>query len=532
MGRVQLTMKHLLLEPDFDAWRLAARAALHAGFRPEDLDLQDATVPIALSLALAMDETPTGPPILKPHTSREFLASATVAAVHRDPQRWNLLYRLLYRLQQDRNLLKLETDDDVAQLVRLEAQVRRDLHKMHAFVRFRKVLDPQDPSARPVVIDELLPLTLAPHGDRDAHHLVLETPTPFGPVKSEIEECLLPMPQPDEDCEHFIAWYQPDHRILHLAAPFFAERFSIMRWTILTPDDSVSWSPVTKALTFAPGLPRESAPAEDELEVLWRSYYASIFNPARLNPQTMRSEMPVRYWKNLPEVSLLPTLIMQSRTRVANMVTRQQSQPSAQPFLPENADLDAIKRALPSCKGCELYCNAIQVVAGHGPHNAALMIVGEQPGDQEDKAGEPFVGPAGAVLNRMLAELCIPREQLYLTNAVKHFKFVQRGKLRLHQNPRMSEIMACRPWLLAEIQALKPKVILCLGASASKSLLGGTFALMKDHGKVLSTPFAERVIATIHPSAVLRARDEASRKQMQTFLHEDMTNAWKTANAL
>ena len=519
------------LEPDFDAWRAAARDALHAGYTPAEVDFADSSVPTPLSLNLEADQPPAGPAILRPHTSKLFLDSAQMVAVHRDPSRWNLLYRVLYRLQNDRNLLKIETDDDVAQMVRMEAQVRRDLHKMHAFVRFRKVLEPTDHTERPVVIDEPLPIQLEPYADPNAHHLVLKTDTPFGPVKTEIEACPPADPTPDKDCEHFIAWYQPDHRIIPLAAPFFAERFAIMRWTILTPDASVAWDPIAKKLTFMPGVPRESAPAEDELETLWRSYYSSIFNPARLNPEAMRSEMPVRYWKNLPEVSLLPTLITQSKTRVDIMVSKQQSQPTAQPFVPADHSIPALIAALPGCKGCDLYCHATQVVGGRGPSDAALMLVGEQPGDQEDRRGEPFVGPAGMELDRILDQLHIPRAALYVTNAVKHFKFVQRGKLRLHQNPRMSEIMACRPWLLAEIETVKPKVVLCLGASASKSLLGGTFALMKDHGKLLSTPQADKVMATIHPSALLRARDQQSGEQLRRFLTDDLAAAWRATQA-
>ncbi len=529
-------MKQLMIEPDFEAWREAARGALRAGYLPEELDLQDATVPTPLALALQADESPTGTSVPSPHTSKVFLGAARVAAVHRDPQRWNLLYRLLYRLQTERDLLKIEIDEDVAHLLRLEAQVRRDLHKMHAFLRFRKVLEPDDPAERPVVIDEPVPIAADPH----AHHLILETPTPFGSVKTEVLSC-----EPGENqhaesasleteagtCEHFIAWYQPDHRIVPLAAPFFAERFAIMRWTILTPDASVSWDPTAKRLTFAPGLPRESAPAEDELEILWRSYYASIFNPARLNPQTMRSEMPMRYWKNLPEVALLPQLITNAHDRVATMVTRQQQQATAQPFVPADHTLPVLRAAMPACKGCELYCHATQVVPGNGPASSALMLVGEQPGDQEDRQGLPFVGPAGKLLRKALEELEIEPEAVYMTNAVKHFKFTQRGKLRLHQSPRLSEITACRPWLLAEIDAIRPKVILCLGASASKSLLGGTFALMRDRGKILSTPFADRVLATVHPSAVLRGRDQTSIDQLYTLMKDDLALAYQTARA-
>ncbi len=526
-------MKRVSVEPDFEAWRIAARDALHAGFLPEEIDFEDATAAAPMLLALEPDELPHGTPHPHPRVTKAFLEAAQVAAVHRDPQRWNLLYRILHRIQSEPDLLKLETDDDVVRLVRLEAQVRRDLHKMHAFVRFRKVLDPGNPAERPVVVDEPIFVSADPHPDPNAHHLLLEIATPFGPVRTELESCEHPAPEqaavPDEACEHFIAWYQPDHRILPMAAPFFAERFAIMRWTILTPDASVAWDPVTQQLHYGPGVPRESAPAEDELEILWRSYYASIYNPARLNPAAMRSEMPVRYWKNLPELAVLPNLIAQSETRVNLMVAQQQSQPTAQPFVPESHTLPILTAALPACKGCDLYVHATQVVPGRGEARAELMLVGEQPGDQEDRRGEPFVGPAGAVLDRILDELRIPREEVYVTNAVKHFKFVQRGKLRLHQNPRMAEITACRPWLLAEIDAVKPKVILCLGASASKSLLGGTFALMKDHGKLLSTPYLDKVMATIHPSAVLRARDDESRDKLRHFLAEDLALAWRTA---
>jgi uracil-DNA glycosylase len=261
-------MKHLLLEPEFQAWRVAAREALRAGFRPDEIDLQDVTAPSPLTLALERDEEPHGAPVEHPHISHAFLEAARVAAVHRDPQRWNLLYRVLYRMQSTPHLLKIETDEDVIALLQLEAQVRRDLSKMQAFVRFHKVLEAGDPAERPVVVDEPLTIGVEP----EEHHLVLETPTPFGPVQTAIEPCLPPESMPDEECERFIAWYQPDHRILPLAAPFFAERFAILRWTIMTPDASVSWNPAAKTLTFAPGVPRESAPADDELEELWRRH--------------------------------------------------------------------------------------------------------------------------------------------------------------------------------------------------------------------------------------------------------------------
>ena len=492
-------MKRLLIQPDVHDWRTHARTLLQQGFAPEEVDLADATVSTTLSLALdSADPHPTGTRVPVPHVPKSFLEAAELAATHRSADRWNLLYRILYRLQTQPELLRIEVDSDVAQLRSLVQQVRRDLHKMHAFLRFRKV--EADP------IDESNPFH--PH-----------------PAASDLR---LP------SLEHFVAWYQPDHRILHLAAPFFAERFPVMQWTILTPDESVVWDPTTKHLTFGPGVPQEHAPQHDELETLWRSYYSSIFNPARLNPEVMRSEMPVRYWKNLPEIDVLPNLITQSANRVGAMVQTQALKPSAAPFVPAEHTLPMINAAMPSCKGCDLYLHATQVVPGAAPSaelskTVELMMVGEQPGDQEDRAGKPFVGPAGRVLDRVLEELGIDRSTVYVTNAVKHFKFVQRGKLRLHQNPRMSEITACRPWLLAEIDAVKPRVVLCLGASAAKSLLGGTFGLMRDHGKIFPTPYANQVVATIHPSAVLRARDQQSGEQLYNFLKDDLALAYHAA---
>ncbi len=475
-------MHRVAIAPDFDTWRNAARDALRGGYTPEQVDLEDATQPSTLDL-LTPDETPAGFPIAQPYVPKAFLDSAQLAATHRDPGRWNLLYRLLYRLQTNRDLLRNEVDADVAELKRYEAQIRRDLHKMHAFVRFRKVDEPGPAQTAPAAADPA----------------------------------------------HYIAWYRPDHRILPLAAPFFAERFAPMRWSILTPDASVSWHPDAKQFTWSPGTGKESAPAEDELENLWRSYYASIFNPARLNPEAMRSEMPVRYWGNLPEIALLPELMGRAESRVTSMVTRQNKQPTAAPFVPSERTLPVLRAALPSCQGCELYQHAIQVVPGAGDPNAALMLVGEQPGDQEDHQGLPFVGPAGRVLRDALNEVGIAPEQVFMTNAVKHFKFVQRGKLRLHQNPRMSEITACKPWLNAEIDAVKPKVILCLGASAAKSLLGSTFALMRERGTIKQTPFAEHVIATVHPSAVLRAADPPGRDLLYGYLRDDLALALLTA---
>ena len=467
-------MQRVTIEPTFEKWRETARSLLTEGVAPEQVEIFDTETP--QNLGLSFDDEAAAPrPVAAGNifVPRAFVELAQIVARHADPTRWQLLYRLLWRLQAARQLLHVEVDGDVAEARRMEQQIRRDLHKMHAFVRFRQIKD-------------------------------------------------------EAGVEHFIAWYKPDHDVLELAAPFFQERFPTMQWSILTPRQSVHWEPEATRLTWSEGVPREAAPQDDELEEMWRSYYKSIFNPARLNPKAMRSEMPVRYWQNMPEIQLLPQLMTAAGGRTDAMIKTQKTG-TAEAYLPEERTLTSLSAALPGCKGCDLYCHAIHAVFGEGHARAELMLVGEQPGDEEDKQAKPFVGPAGKVLNRVVEELGLDRSAMYVTNAVKHFKFVERGKRRLHQSPRLSEVTACRPWLIAELQAVKPQVVVCLGATAAKSLLGAKFALMKERGRVVTSPYAEKVVATIHPSAVLRAADAQGSEQLYDFLRQDLLLAHQTA---
>jgi uracil-DNA glycosylase len=195
---------------------------------------------------------------------------------------------------------------------------------------------------------------------------------------------------------------------------------------------------------------------------------------------------------------------------------------TAAPFVPRTTSLRTLSAAAHACRGCDLYKTATQVVFGTGPKSARVLFVGEQPGDQEDRQGEPFVGPAGALLDKALADAGIAREQVYLTNAVKHFKWEPRGKRRIHKKPRLSEMKACRPWLEAELRAVTPAVIVCLGATAAQSVLGPKFKLMAERGKVRSSASGERVIATVHPSAVLRAPDSESRRAAYELFVADL----------
>ena len=185
--------------------------------------------------------------------------------------------------------------------------------------------------------------------------------------------------------------------------------------------------------------------------------------------------------------------------------------------------------AAQKCRGCDLYKTATQAVFGSGPRAARIMLVGEQPGDQEDRHGEPFVGPAGTVLHKALEDAGIARDAAYLTNAVKHFKWEPRGKRRIHKKPRASEVKACRPWLEAELRAVTPSVVVCLGATAAQAVLGPQFKLMQQRGQVWPSTLAERVVATIHPSAVLRAPDADGRRAAYDSLVADLKVAAKVA---
>ena len=443
-----------------DAWRTAARSALLASVAPQDVAWNgDAQT----GLLSGIDVSTLSPLREAPSVTSQFLSLAAAVLCHRDPQRHALLYRLLWRMGNgERHLLSRATDVDVNRAQMLAKSVSRDSHKMKAFVRFREV--------------------------------------------------------PGQD-NAYVAWFEPDHHIVDRVAPFFVRRFAGMRWAIITPDRTASWD--GEKLQFSGGGARADAPTDDAQEALWRTYYANIFNPARLNPTMMRQEMAQKYWKNLPEAQLLPDLIRDAGQRVREMEERAPQAPRrriaqtvSQAPPPEfDGSIGALEHAAQACRRCELWQPATQVVFGQGPANARVMIVGEQPGDQEDLSGRPFVGPAGKLLDRALNDLGLDRKTFYMTNAVKHFRYEQRGKVRMHKNPAVSHMQACKPWLLGELATIKPQIVVCLGASAARVVLGDTFRLMDERGRWQELDDGVRGFATVHPSWVLRqpapARDEA-----------------------
>jgi uracil-DNA glycosylase family protein len=213
---------------------------------------------------------------------------------------------------------------------------------------------------------------------------------------------------------------------------------------------------------------------------------------------------------------------------VLSMVVRLEEFPTAEPFLPQRITLPALKKAVQGCRGCPLYKNATQAVFGEGPQHARVMFIGEQPGDQEDLAGKPFVGPAGKLLDQVLEEVGIDRSDVYVTNAVKHFKWEPRGTRRIHSKPNSREMAACKPWLTAEFQVVAPKMIICLGATAAQDLFGPKFKITKERGKIMEdTGIAPMVMATVHPSSILRAPDHEAREKARREFSQDLAKAAK-----
>ncbi|WP_118858507.1 UdgX family uracil-DNA binding protein [Sphingomonas mesophila] len=473
---------------DFDGWRDAARALAEAGVPPTAIvwDVAGAEPDLFGAPAEAAPPPAGGASFAVP---RDFIALAKAAICHSDAERFALLYALLLKLRSNRRALEDRADPLVDRLERLAKEVRRDAHKMHAFVRFREV---------------------------------------------------------EADGEtRFVAWFEPDHHIVRREAGFFVRRFANMRWSILTPEVSIHWDGAT--LSEGPGATRRDAPDGDPVEETWKTYYASIFNPARVKVKAMLKEMPKKYWANMPETALVPSLLAGAQAREAAMIATSRSQEeSAMPRRTPTPDRvpspggggnlaaawAALKQDALGCTRCHLYKCATQTVFGEGALDARILFVGEQPGDQEDLAGRPFVGPAGEVFNAALEEAGIDRSATYVTNAVKHFKFVQRGKRRIHQSPDAGEISACRWWIEQERELIRPPLTVALGATAARSLFGKIMAIGKNRGVPHSLPDGGEGWITVHPSFLLRLPDEAARRDERRKFVDDLKRIRERAEAL
>ncbi|MBW4331924.1 UdgX family uracil-DNA binding protein [Stakelama sp. CBK3Z-3] len=437
-------------EDDFEGWRDAARSLAALGAAPDTVIWQ---VGGARDDLFGEAPPPPASPKSETRVPRRFVELVRSALLHRDPERFALGYALLVRLADQPRLIDDAADPLVRRLETMAKAVRRDIHKMRAFVRFRAI--------------------------------------------------------EDEGGDRYIAWFEPDHHIVHANAAFFVNRFASMRWSILTPALSLHWD--SEMLREGPGASKRDAPGDDPVEAIWKTYYASIFNPARLKTGAMLKEMPRKYWKNMPETALVGELVATARQRESAMIDTARTATGGN----IEAAWQALRDEAASCRRCSLYKNATQTVFGEGPLDAAMMLIGEQPGDQEDLAGRPFVGPAGQVLDTALGEAGIDRARLYVTNAVKHFKFTPRGKRRIHAKPDSGEIEACRWWVEQEKMLVKPKVSVALGATAARSLLGKTVTIGRERGRPIELAGGGVGWITVHPSYLLRI-PEADRAAEET----------------
>ena len=448
---------------DLDGFRLAARSLVAGEVAPAEVAWETGGQPGLFGDGSGQ----AAPPLSLPRRLGELIGEVVP---HRDPERYPLLYDVVWRvLHGERGLLEVASDPVVHRLDLMARAVRRDIHKMHAYLRFRKVEGEDGP-------------------------------------------------------ERYVAWFEPEHFILEAAIPFFEERFRSMHWTIITPIGSARWD--GQALGYGPAGTKREAPAEDGFEAGWTGYYESIFNPARANPKLMRSHMAKKYWHNMPEAAAIPQLVRGASRRTADMIEKEATVPVKR--RPEGA-LAAMAETVPASlaelydiirKAGPLVPGATQAVVGEGPDNAEIVFVGEQPGDEEDVKGRPFVGPAGRLLDRAMAEAGIDRSRVFLTNAVKHFKFEQRGKRRIHAKPSAGEVSHYRWWLMRELELIEPKLVVALGATAVLALTGKSIPITRSRGPAQLLDEFKGYI-TVHPSYLLRLPDEAAKAEAYgTFVRD------------
>jgi DNA polymerase len=489
--RTGLWRARLAHAADFEGWRDQARRLVAAGIPSRMVAWQVGEgTPGLFGAERETASLATVPPARAPRVPARFPALAALVVCHKAADRFTLLHRLLERLQGEPQLLAVATDPDVVRAETMGKNVRRCSHKMKAFVRFRSTHDA-------------------------------------------------------DGVERFVAWFEPEHHTLDMTAPFFVRRFAGQRWSILTPDRSAHWD--GEALTLGGGAAKDIAPDGDVNEDLWRTYFGAIFNPARLKVKAMTSEMPKRYWKNMPEAELIDPLIRQAADRTVGMIAAPASPPARSTRIAREREAEAramtelagnvtsladLAAAARHCERCPLYRDATQVVVGEGPAGAPLMLVGEQPGDQEDIAGRPFVGPAGQLLDRALADAGIARSAAFVTNAVKHFKFEPRGKRRIHARPSNSEIEACRWWLDAELKIVKPRLVVAMGATAARALSGRALTISRERGRLLAWPGGTAGFVTVHPSYLLRLPDPEAKRTEYAHFVADLALARETLTTI
>ena len=451
----------------FKEWRVQARTLLLSDVDPtkiawteNNLDLFQKSNELELS-NLGNFQNSIGLP-------KPFFAMAEKVALHRDSRKWNLLYRLAWEMRYKKSLLSDSAHPLVHELATMEKQVRRDQHKMTAFVRFRKLIR-------------------------------------------------------SDSVEQYLAWYEPDHKIVEATASFFKKRFAELNWAIFSPEVAINWD--TKNLLVRPGVFAKPAEISDGVEDLWRTYYGSIFNPARVKTKMMKSEMPIRFWKNLPEAKDIQRLLVEAPERSRAMVAQGKilNDNEEKVQLPGVINLENLREGVRTCRACELCQSGRPGIFSSGQNSAKFILVGEQPGDREDIEERPFVGPAGILLREVFQEIGAPIGDIYLTNAVKHFRFLAQSGRRLHKTPSLRHLKVCRTWLLQELAIMPEAKVICLGATAAQSVLGIATPVLTSRQTPRHSPYRkDPCFVTLHPSAILRAPTDELRTSYRQMLTEDL----------
>ncbi len=419
---------HLHGETDFAGWRQAARGLALAGVPPEEVHW-----------AIHIER---GPEEKEPRGSfsvpRALVALAGLAIQARDPERFDLLYRLVWRAQAGVLDLEDRSDQEVRRVRGLALAVRAEAHRMRSQLRY------------------------LPTGGR------------------------------------FVGWYRPAHYVLEANGQLLSRRFSDAAVSVLTPEGSAHWD--QDGLRFGSGTDAAAVPDDAGLQAYWRAYGRDLLDGAQ--PGT-----------SVPEAEpLVEDPWPPDRAPIGPVVLATETDTAVEEAAGEAAD----------CRRCPLYGPATQTVFGEGPVAARTIFVGEQPGDQEDVVGRPFVGPAGQLFNRAMLEAGLDRRTVYVTNAVKHFKFVQRGKRRIHQTPEAAEVKACSFWLDVERVRLRPALVVLLGATAARAVLGRAVTISRERGRPIRLSETETAFVTVHPSFLLRVPDEDARHREYKAFVEDL----------
>jgi DNA polymerase len=412
-------------QTDWDGWRGAARRLALAGIEPAAVDWSVGGASDALPDASGGFSLP-----------RALVSLAAIAIQARQPDRFGLLYSLVWRAHAGERLMDDPSDPDLVLARRLALAVRAEAHRMRTNMRF------------------------LPAAGR------------------------------------FLGWYAPAHFVLPANAQLMVRRFPDIPFSVITPDGAAHWDGA--ALRFGSGLRH----ADDDATLLawWEEFGADLLDQAEAGTSVPEAE-------DLDEIPRPPD--------------RPPLGPVVLPVAADPGLLRTAREAL-ACKLCPLYEPATQTVFGEGPADAPVMFVGEQPGDQEDTIGRPFVGPAGQMMDRALEEAGIDRRTIYVTNAVKHFKFTQRGRRRIHQTPEVPEIQACNSWLVRERALIRPRLLVLMGGSAARAVTGRAVTISRERGRPMTLPDGQTAFVTVHPSYLLRLPDAESKKREYAAFVRDL----------